>query len=122
MRLINDLQRMQPYLNFQSIEESTICKRASSLGSFERLVGSGIRQSLKYYGLARAELSGDPCGIVPPVSLLFFFWSLEEYDGANPPSWRRRLGFGPTPAPGREGWDSRDSETASPASARGPVH
>jgi hypothetical protein len=32
------------------------------------------------------------------------------------------LGFGPTPAPGRAGWKSRDAETASPASARGPVH
>ena len=32
------------------------------------------------------------------------------------------MGFGPTPAPGRAGWKSRDSESASRASARGPVH
>jgi DNA-binding transcriptional ArsR family regulator len=63
----------------------------------------------------RAELS-------PLSNSVFFFWSLKDDDGANPLSWCRCLGFGPTPTPGRDGWNSRVSETASPPSVGRPVH
>ena len=47
---------------------------------------------------------------------------LSGIDRYGRPTGARPLGFGSTPSFGREGWKSRDSETASPPSVRTSVH
>ena len=67
----------------------------------------------------------NPCGIArgpvrncyPCLTLILLLVS-ERDDGANPPSWSRCLGFGPTPAPDREGWESREFGDGLPAIGR----
>ena len=74
------------------------------------------------YGSPRAWTREGPvrnCGAWLTLILLLFS---ERVDGANPPSCIRDLGFGPTPAPPRQGWESREFETASPPLSRRPVH